>query len=321
MDGIINIYKEAGMTSFSCVAQVRKITQSEKAGHAGTLDPQATGVLPVLLGKATRCSDLFLELPKRYRGEITFGIETDTCDIWGQPAVQIPPCDPALEAVCRDSLQETIGRFTGEIEQLPPAYAAVKINGVPAYKLARRGKPVELRSRTVTIYRIELLRFTRKEGEYPKAVVDVTCSRGTYIRSLCRDIGRQLGVCACMSALERTEYGPLKKDTALTLQQLRESCGGETDGFPYDPVDRLLQEEPYIILNAEEEKRYRTGVSVRFEDPYRRLGRAVPDGARLRVYTESGRFLATAWLLLHPGEIVRGELKLDKFFDCEGVLP
>ena len=321
MDGIINIYKEAGMTSFSCVAQVRKIIQSEKAGHAGTLDPQATGVLPVLVGKATRCSDLFLEMPKRYIGEITFGIETDTCDIWGQPVSQAQPCDPALRAVCRDSVQEAIGRFTGEIEQFPPAYAAVKINGVPAYKLARRGKPVEMRSRMVTVYRIGLLHFTRNEGAYPKAVLDVTCSRGTYIRSLCRDIGKQLGVCACMSALERTEYGPLKKERAMTLQQLRGYCDGKTDGFPYDPVDRLLQDDPYLILNAEEEKKYRAGVPVRFENPFQRFGQAVPDGARVRVYTESGRLLATASLLAHPGGALQGELKLDKFFDCEGVLP
>lgn len=312
MDGVINIYKPAGISSFTCVSRVRRLTASERAGHAGTLDPQATGVLPVCLGKATRCADLFLDMPKRYRGEITFGIGTDTCDIWGKIEQILDPRDERLTAISRETLSEAVKTFLGDIVQIPPDYAAVKIGGVPAYKLARQGKKVEMRSRTVTIYEIGILDYWKGDEGYPKACIDVKCSRGTYIRSLFRDIGELLGVHACMSALERTAYGFMECSESVTLERL------ETEQtVPVYSIDFLLRDDPYIKLSEKEERLYRNGRRLWIEAPERRIRGAFSDGARVRLYTPAGRLLATASILLQSSSAA--ELKPDKFFDCGEV--
>ena len=310
MDGVINIYKPQGMTSFSCVSRVRKLTKAAKAGHAGTLDPQAAGVLPVCLGKATRCVDLFLNMPKRYQGEITFGIRTDTCDIWGEPVEKLELCDERLLRLDRETVTSAAEQFSGEIMQAPPDYAAVKIDGVPAYKLARQGKQFEMRSRTVTIYEISVLNFWRDAGAYPKAIVDVTCARGTYIRSLFRDIGERLGTYACMSALERKEYGFMKITDAVTLEQLEEA-----EYIPLYPIGYLLKESPYIVLDATEERQYRNGVCVRITNPFSRIKGIMENGNLIRVYTRDERLLATAKILLYDNNSL--ELQPNKFFDCK----
>ncbi len=313
MDGVINIYKPQGMTSFSCVSRVRRLTNTQKAGHAGTLDPQASGVLPVCLGKATKCADLFLNLSKRYRGEITFGMRTDTCDIWGNPIEKLDPGDERLRNLDREAVAGAAKRFGGEITQIPPDYAAVKIGGVPAYKLARQGKQFEMRSRTVTIYEIAVLDFCKDAGPYPKAVIDVTCSKGTYIRSLFRDLGDVLGTYACMSGLERTQYGFMEIADSVTLEQLE-----TTARIPLYPIDFLLKEYPFIILDPTEERLYRNGIRVRIPEARGRVKGALEDGMPVRVYTQEKRLLAAAKIILHEDHTL--ELKPDKFFDCGEVL-
>lgn len=310
MDGIINIYKPQGMTSFSCVSRVRRLTGAEKAGHAGTLDPQATGCLPVCLGKATRCTDLFLKLPKRYRGEILFGIRTDTCDIWGTPLLTLPADDGRLQQLSREATEKAAALFVGEIEQVPPAYAAVKIGGVPAYKLARQGKQFEMRKRQVTVYEITVLAFGRAADGYPRATVEVACSRGTYIRSLFRDLGEQLALPACMSALERTEYGFLQASDAILPEQLETMTE-----IPVYPVDYLMRDLPAITLDAHEEQHYRNGIRLRLRE--QRANTAISgDGASVRIYTKDGRLLATAKVYRCESGLL--ELRTDTFFDCKG---
>lgn len=312
MDGIINIYKPAGMTSFACTSLVRRLTGSQKAGHGGTLDPQATGVLPVCLGKATKCADLFLEMPKRYRGEVTFGMETDTCDIWGSTVRALEPDDEKLRRIDRAAVEDAARQFFGKIKQIPPDYAAVKINGVPAYKIARQGKKVEMRSREVEIYEIHVIGFVSEPGAYPKAELTVKCSKGTYIRSLFRDIGERMGVCACMSALERTEYGMLRKEDAITPEALAAAC--EAGSIPYDTIGSFLRNYARIVLDEKEEKLYRCGVRFRIPQIQSRIEGTLHSGDIVRVYTENGRLLATAELILYDNTVA--ELKPDKFFDC-----
>lgn len=312
MDGVINVYKPAGMTSFTCVSKVRRALGEKKAGHAGTLDPEASGVLPVCIGKGTKCVDEFLNMPKRYTGEVTFGFKTDTCDIWGMKTDSVEVDDNKLKSLDINKVIEAAEHFRGEIEQIPPDYAAIKIGGVPAYKLARQGKEFEMRSRKVTVYDITVKDFVVKEGEYPKAVIDVKCSRGTYIRSIFRDLGEYLGVFGCMSALERTEYGFLSARKGVRVEDI-----GKNTVVCYTP-DYILKDYKKIILDKKEEKKYRNGVSFEINNILERVGVDVDDGELLRVYTTDKRFLATSKAQISENHTMK--LKTDKFFDCEEVM-
>lgn len=312
MDGVINVYKPAGMTSFTCVSKVRRALGEKKAGHAGTLDPEASGVLPVCIGKGTKCVDEFLNMPKRYTGEVTFGFKTDTCDIWGMKTDSVEVDDNKLKSLDINKVIEAAEHFRGEIEQIPPDYAAIKIGGVPAYKLARQGKEFEMRSRKVTVYDITVKDFVVKEGKYPKAVIDVKCSRGTYIRSIFRDLGEYLGVFGCMSALERTEYGFLSAQKGVRVEDIEKNTV-----VCYTP-DYILKDYKKIILDKKEEKKYRNGVSFEINNILERVGVDVDDGELLRVYTTDKRFLATSKAQISENHTMK--LKTDKFFDCEEVM-
>lgn len=315
MDGVINVYKPAGMTSFACVSKVRRALGEKKAGHAGTLDPEASGVLPVCVGKGTKCVDEFLNMPKRYVGEVTFGFKSDTCDIWGEKIDSLDVNDERLVSLNEESVIKALKSFKGEIEQIPPDYAAVKIGGVPAYKLARQGKQFEMRSRKVTVYDIELKSFVKDECRYPKAIIDIKCSRGTYIRSIFRDLGDALGVMGCMSALERTEYGFLKAEKGIKPDSIEVLA---TVDLPYYTADFILKEHKKIVLDAKEEQKYRTGVKFSIADIESRVGGSVIDGEVLRVYTAKRVFLATA--SVSYDENGKCKLKNDKFFDCGEVM-
>ena len=221
MDGIINIYKPKGITSFKCVAAVRRKLGVAKAGHAGTLDPEADGVLPVCVGRATRLSELFLTCPKSYKGRVLFGAATDTQDIWGK-AVEVSDADFLTDG----DVQKAAECFKGEIFQTPPAYSALKVDGVPMYKKARAGQDVKAAARKVNIYDLSVGPLSAAErnetfGAITKeAEIEVSCSRGTYIRTLCFDLGEKVGLPACMSALTRTSYGPMRLENAVTLEEL-----------------------------------------------------------------------------------------------------
>lgn len=284
MNGLINLYKPAGMTSFGAVAKVRRILGEKKVGHAGTLDPEATGILPICVGKGTRCADYFLTFSKTYRAELTFGLATDTGDIWGTVIEE-----QNADFVTKEQMCDILPAFVGEIEQLPPAYSALKIGGVPAYKLARKGETPELTPRRIRIYRIDLLSFGGC-----KAVIQVECGRGTYIRTLCEDLAKAMGTCGTMSALERISYGPFGKATAVTLEELETLDMLDV----LRPLDCILEHLPEIHLNAKEEDNYRhgrpTGISKDFSGECRVYGAAdVLIGVG---FAESGRLRGVKYL-------------------------
>jgi tRNA pseudouridine55 synthase len=213
MNGIININKSTGMTSFDVVRKVRFLTKEKKVGHTGTLDPEASGVLPVCMGKATKIIDYIMENKKSYRVTFRLGIITDTYDLEGTVIKTSP-----VEHIKEEEVASVISKFVGEIDQVPPMYSALKVNGKRLYELARQGKEVERQARKISIYDIENI-----DINLPFVSMDVTCSKGTYIRSLCFDIGEQLKVGAVMTALCRTANGAFTLENGVTLEDLEKS--------------------------------------------------------------------------------------------------
>ena len=218
MEGIIIVNKPADWTSFDVVARIRNLSGEKKVGHSGTLDPMATGVLPVFLGKATKSIDNFLRGDKGYLAELTFGIRTDTLDATGK-TIQTSKVDCDMEQVARALL-----KFKGEIEQVPPMHSAIKVQGKRLYQLARQGLVVKRDPRKVVIHKLDLLNY--EAGEFPKATIDVVCSKGTYIRQLASDIGDELGCGAHLSKLMRIYAHPfhitqaINMDTIVTLARI-----------------------------------------------------------------------------------------------------
>ncbi|MGE1061114.1 tRNA pseudouridine(55) synthase TruB [Megasphaera paucivorans] len=263
-NGILNVLKPTGMSSHDIIGQIRRIYSMKKVGHAGTLDPLAAGVLPVYLGQATRLIEYGGNEIKTYHVEFLFGLATDTEDITGTVVAQgkIPNMDAPMLMTW---LQE---RFVGDMEQRPSQYSAVNINGVKAYKLARQHQEFTLPSRRVTIFEIRLLQYHRGRG-----CIAVTCSKGTYMRSLVRDIGESLGTCAVMSYLVRVKAGLFDIDDAITLETL------EKDPLRYIlPSDMGIQHMTRINLPLEECQFLLQGRAVPF------AGRNFEEGVPLRIY-------------------------------------
>ena len=209
LNGIINIYKEKGFTSHDVVAKMRGICKQKKIGHTGTLDPDATGVLPVCLGSGTKLCDMLTDKDKEYVAELLLGVITDTQDISGQILEQ------REVQVSEEQVRETVMGFQGDYMQIPPMYSALKVNGKKLYELARAGKEVERHARPVRIHEIEII-----EMRLPVVKIRVACSKGTYIRTLCADIGEKLGCGGTMQSLLRTKVGIFELDKAVTLAQL-----------------------------------------------------------------------------------------------------
>jgi tRNA pseudouridine55 synthase len=218
--GIIILNKPKGLTSHDCVAHLRRKTGIKKIGHTGTLDPQATGVLPMCIGNATRMIEYLEHDQKTYLCEITFGITTDTYDIWGTETPTTIQRGKALEQLNRENLLEELPAFRGEIIQTPPVYSAIRKNGKRLYEYARKGEEVEIPTRRVTIYQLEMTDFDK---ENLKAKLLITCSKGTYIRSICKDLGEALGCGAVMSSLERQSCGNMNIEDAVTLEEFEKS--------------------------------------------------------------------------------------------------
>ncbi|WP_138751545.1 tRNA pseudouridine(55) synthase TruB [Paenibacillus sinopodophylli] len=216
MDGILAVWKPEGWTSHDVVAKVRRLLKMKRIGHAGTLDPMVTGVLPLCLGRATRVVEYVQERPKAYEAVLQLGIATDTEDITGTVIER-----QASIKVSEDEVRQALARFIGEIEQVPPMYSAVKIDGKRLYELAREGKTVERKSRKVTIHELKLLDL-KLDLDQPTISFSAVCSKGTYIRTLCVDIGKALGVPATMAHLTRTMSGGITKESCLTLEQIEE---------------------------------------------------------------------------------------------------
>ncbi|WP_138205659.1 tRNA pseudouridine(55) synthase TruB [Haloimpatiens lingqiaonensis] len=249
MDGVLNIYKPEGITSFDVVKSIRKITGEKKVGHAGTLDPMASGILPVCLGKGTKIIEYIMENHKVYVAKLKLGIITDTYDREGKSLEEKP-----IDCINKKKIEETIKSFVGVIEQVPPMYSALKVNGKRLYELARKGIEIERTARQINIDSIDIL-----EIEIPYIKFKVQCSKGTYIRSLCYDIGKSLGVGATMWELERVENGPFKKENSQPLsninpENIKEFCIS---------IEEALNKYPKLSVKGETVKLLRNGVQVK----------------------------------------------------------
>lgn len=275
--GIINVNKDLGRTSYAIVGLVKRGTAGAKVGHAGTLDPAATGVLLVCVGQAVRVSEYIMALPKTYRARVRLGFATDTYDTEGEPSSEEQPVD-----VSREQLLAVLERFTGDVQQVPPSFSAVKVGGQRAYKMARLGEAPELKARTARIYRNELLAL-----EPPCFEIEVACGKGTYIRSLAHDIGRELGCGGHLASLVRTRVGPFAVDEAVDVASLGERL---TDGSWVEllqPMDVALMDLPRLTMSIEDEKDLRHGQAVRLDDE----GAAMADGTECRGYAEDGSLI------------------------------
>jgi tRNA pseudouridine55 synthase len=252
IDGILNINKSAGMTSFNVVAAVRRLCHERHVGHAGTLDPLAEGVLPVCLGRATRIVEYLVDSRKTYQAEVEFGIETDTGDAEGKILRR-----GEISSLALVSVLHALDVFRGRIQQTPPMYSALKYQGRPLYKFAREGVTIERKSRTVDIYNLELLSWNS-----PVCTIDITCSHGTYIRSLAEDLGRVLGCGAHLRHLVRLACGPFDISGSTTLSQLEEAVVQNNWVTLLHPVDSVLLHWPAIIANASMAEDIRHGKPV-----------------------------------------------------------
>ena len=270
MNGIVIIDKPAGWTSQDVVSKLRGVFKTRRIGHGGTLDPMATGVLPVFVGRATRGVEFFEHAHKTYEAVLQLGITTDTEDITGNVLEEKPVC------VTENEFLSVLEQFRGEIQQIPPMYSAIKVNGQKLYDLARKGKEVERKSRTITIFKLECLEFSGNQAK-----ILVHCSKGTYIRTLCKDIGAALGCGGCMAALRRVQAGDYTIDQAVSLQTLVES---ENPEIYLAPVDSLFAEYDKLVLTPNQEKRCRNGNSFSI---------SLPDG-QYRAYSQNGEFLMLA---------------------------
>ena len=270
MDGIVIVDKPQDWTSQDVVAKLRGVFQTRRIGHGGTLDPMATGVLPVFVGRATRGVEFFEHAEKTYEAKLRLGIATDTEDITGTVLEEKPV------QVTQEQLETVLENFRGEIQQIPPMYSALKIGGQKLCDLARKGKEVERQSRTITIYELTLLSFDGVTAE-----LRVHCSKGTYIRTLCKDIGAALGCGGCMESLRRVTAGSYTIGEAIPLQTLVEA---EDPGSYLRQVDSMFLQYPEVHLTPNQEKRCRNGNAFSI---------AIDDGT-YRAYSQAGEFLMLA---------------------------
>ena len=272
--GVVNLMKPVGATSFSVVAQLRAAAGARRVGHAGTLDPLAKGVLPILFESATRLSEFALRLPKTYEADVHLGFRTATDDAEGEPE----PVAPA-GGIDSDQVAAALSRFIGSVKQEPPAFSAVKVDGQRSYKRARRGDLTRPAARLVEIHAAEVLHF--EPGDAPVARIRVTCGSGTYLRSLARDLGEALGVGGYLGQLTRTAYGPLKVEDAVELDRLVDADSVRACLLP--PEVLLPDMEP-VRLTVEQEAQVRQGRPVRVLPE--------PRPGPLRAHDEQGRLLA-----------------------------
>ena len=270
MNGIVIVDKPADWTSQDVVSKLRGVFKTKRIGHGGTLDPMATGVLPVFVGRATRGVEFFEHAEKTYEAVLRLGVITNTEDITGEVLEKREIC------ISKEQFLQVLDKFRGEIQQIPPMYSALKINGQKLCDLARRGKEVERKPRTITIHRLECLSF---DGD--TATLQVTCSKGTYIRTLCKDIGEALGCGGCMEALRRTAAGAYTIEESVPLADL---VASEDPGKFLRPVDSMFTQYESVTLTKNQEKRCRNGNNFSVD---------LPDGT-YRAYSADGEFLMLA---------------------------
>jgi tRNA pseudouridine55 synthase len=298
VDGILIADKPAGPTSHDVVALVRRLAATKRVGHGGTLDPFASGVLPVFLGRATRVVEYHLGDRKGYRATVCFGASSTTDDLEGElTRVERSPSRAAVEAA--------LPAFSGPLAQRPPAYSAIKVAGRRAYAMARAGESVELASREVTIHRLELVDWDGTDEARPIAVVEVECSAGTYVRALARDLGAAVGSAAYLGALTRTSSGPFTLAGAVSLERAREAAaeGPEALAALLLPIDAGLDELAEVVVGPAEVIALSRGQFVRTAIP------RVADGAPIRVRDEAGRLVAIA--VVRDGRLAPDKVLVD----------
>ena len=286
MNGIILIDKPQGWTSHDVVGKLRGILHERRIGHSGTLDPLATGLLVVFIGRATRAVEFAEADRKEYVAGLRLGMNTDTQDITGR--IISKETDIPDEPEVRIAIE----RFRGELEQIPPMYSAVKIGGKKLYELARKGESIERKPRHITIFGLEIT--GRSDNDY---ILDVVCSKGTYIRTLCHDIGAALGCGGCMSSLRRTKSGVFSVDNAYTIAEIQEAADRGEEEKLLLPIDTLFAGYTKLSVDADSEKKLKNGCIINTYSP---------DG-RFRVYSEDGEFLLL-------GDVKDGVMKTVKNF-------
>ncbi len=279
-NGILLLNKEPGFTSHDAVAKLRGILRFRRIGHAGTLDPMAQGLLVMLLGKATRASEYASGAEKEYTADFILGVETDTQDTTGNVLAEAPV------DVTESQLRQALSSFEGGYDQVPPMYSAIQKDGVRLYDLARKGKEVERESRFIALPLLELLSF-----DPPRGKLRVRCSKGTYIRTLCHDLGQRLGCGGAMSALTRVQAGDFSLEDALTLGEVEQLVKEGTLQQHILPVDRLFASLPAVTLTEEGAKRARNGAHA--AQKHLLSGAIPPVDSLCRVYTPEGEFLMT----------------------------
>ena len=297
MTGVILLDKPEGITSFWAAAQLRRVCDEKKIGHTGTLDPMASGLLPVLLGGATKFADLLPSHDKAYRATFLLGAETDTLDITGRVVRQ------RYVAVNASDVERALAAFRGRITQIPPMYSALSQNGVRLYALARQGIEVERSAREVEIYRLELTQTDDVKGAY---TIDVQCSAGTYIRSLVSDLGEALGCGAVLTALRRTEANGLSVKDAHTLDGLRALSPQELSACVL-PVDAVLADYPAVTVTEKQSVRFRNGGALDLA----RVRGADADGL-YRVYDPQGTFLGLGTRSAEQNELAVRRLLIER---------
>ncbi|WP_167956750.1 tRNA pseudouridine(55) synthase TruB [Anaerosporobacter faecicola] len=288
INGIINIYKEKGFTSHDVVAKLRGITKQKKIGHTGTLDPDATGVLPVCLGNATKLCDLLTDKDKEYKTVLQLGTTTDTQDITGQILEQ------KQVKVTKEQICEVIQSFVGDIMQIPPMYSALKVNGKKLYELAREGKVVERKPRPITIHDITIQDIIL-EQDCQEVHMTVSCSKGTYIRTLCHDIGEKLGCGGCMKSLIRTKVSQFTVENAITLEQAQKlQEAGSLEEHMVTVAD-MFPHYPKIIVNELGERFLANGNPLRLEhiqNIEEAKQSALGEDKQVRIYNKENQFHA-----------------------------
>ena len=299
MNGVIVINKEEDFTSFDVVAVVRKTLGEKKVGHTGTLDPNAKGVLPVLLGSATKAQDIIENHDKRYTASFRFGLLTDTLDIWGEVQKK------EESHITKEALLSVLPNFVGDITQIPPMYSAVKVNGVRLYDLARQGKEVERTERTVTVYSIELLDFDEKNQT---GTLDIFCSKGTYIRTLIDDIAKALDTIGTMTSLTRTFACSYTLADAITLNELKEAVANGDVNKYIKSVESLFENYDELVVSDAQAFRFKNGNSLDIERTELRKS-SVEDKKIFRIKDKEKNFIS-----LGITDTEKGVIKLYKHF-------
>lgn len=255
MDGVLSVLKPAGMTSHDVVDALRRITGEKRVGHTGTLDPGATGVLVLVVARATRIAEFLTISDKSYRVEVTFGQATDSGDAFGETVGESD-----ASGLTADHVRDLLPRFTGEIDQVPPLTSAIKVEGTRLYERARRGERVEVAPRMVTIYRLTLLRFW--PGRRARALLDIDCSKGTYVRALARDLGAAAEVGAHASFMLRTRVGRFPLEGSLTLEEIERLASEDSLADALIPMDEALDNLPAVDLSPPQRQQILDGIPL-----------------------------------------------------------